>query len=184
MEEIKRIVKRCLKKLKYKINNDEIEKTYYNIFLTSVGINNGFFLNLFDYYVFINKNNFSNNQQFINYISDVFKELKTIKNIDFYIGKLKDNSYYKDTIYIYYKPKEKELFKIIKFIEKNKINDKYNKIIKNILKLLSYEPIIFNNFNNICEVIFKINNLNIFSYYINKKKLYKAYDKLLEIKKP
>ncbi len=44
MEEIKRIVDRCLKKLKYKINNDEIEKTYYNIFLTSVGINNGFFL--------------------------------------------------------------------------------------------------------------------------------------------
>ncbi len=51
------------------------------------------------------------------------------------------------------------------------------------MKLLSYEPIIFNNFNNICEIIFKINNLNIFSYYINKKKLYKAYDKLLEIKK-
>jgi hypothetical protein len=33
MEEIKRIVNKCLEKSKYKMNNNEIEKTYYNIFL-------------------------------------------------------------------------------------------------------------------------------------------------------
>jgi len=179
MDEIKKIINNCYKKLngsKLKIDKEII---FYNIYLVSNGIINGCFIPFYKYDI-PTELHLNNNNDIIDYITNVFKELKLINNIDFYIGKLRDSSYYNDTLYVYYKPKKEELFKYIKIIEnkKNKIN-----IYKNLAKILSYEILDNSKKNNNIIVKFIINNKSFYAYYTTKYKLYKSYDKLLEIKK-
>jgi hypothetical protein len=124
MEQIIKIVDKCTDKLnKFQLNKntknsilyDKLSfnrETYYHIFLTSEGVRNGTYLEL--RYKNLLSNNDNDN---VTFLEDIFKELREINNIDFYIGKLYDNSKYKDTVYVYYKPRKTKLFKIIKFIE-------------------------------------------------------------------
>jgi hypothetical protein len=121
MEQIKEILNKCFKKLQsdYNMEYDEIRQTYYNIYLTSLGVRNGTYVEIFKFgtlYDFLNKNKLSE-KDYINYITNIFKELREIKNIDFYIGKIYDGSKFRDTLYVYYKPRKNKLFKIIKVIE-------------------------------------------------------------------
>ena len=85
-----------------------------------MGVRNGTYVEIFKFgtlYNFLNKNKLSE-KDYINYITNIFKELREIKNIDFYIGKIYDPlANFRDTLYVYYKPRKNKLFKIIKVIE-------------------------------------------------------------------
>ena len=120
--EYKEILNKCLEKLKndYVMDNDEVRKTYYSIYLTSLCVRNGTYVEIFKFgtlYDFLDKKKFLSENDYIKYISNIFKELKEIENIDFYIGKLYDTSWFKYTLYVYYKPRKNKLLKIIKVIE-------------------------------------------------------------------
>ena len=187
MEQIIEIFNNCLTKLK-KINNrygmleDYIKEAYYSIYLTSLGIRNGTYLEIGHCRKIKKEDN--------NLVKDyynAFKELRKIKNIDFYVGKLYDCSNYRSTVYIYYKPRKVELFKIIKKIE---AIDRYNKeqmykIHNYIAKLLSYEVVDYKHTSNFIVIDFRLikNNFEIMGYYTTKNKLSKAFEKLQEINK-
>ena len=113
MEQIKEKLNKCLEKLKndYVMNNDEVRETYYSIYLTSLGVRNGTYVE-----IYTPKNSLSE-KDYIKNMTNIFKDLRKIKNIDFYIGKLYDSSKFRDTLYVYYKPRKNKLFKIIKVIE-------------------------------------------------------------------
>jgi hypothetical protein len=205
MEQIIKIVDKCTDKLnKFQLNyhtkdtknsKDSIlydkfsfnRETYYHIFLTSEGVRNGTYLEL------CYKNLLSNNDNDnVTFLEDIFKELREINNIDFYIGKLYDNSKYKDTVYVYYKPRKTKLFKIIKFIEDfdrklcNQENIKFeNKLHSNIAKLLSYPIVNYNKTDDFISIDFRLYNDSfvITSYYITKNQLQKAYDNMILINK-
>jgi hypothetical protein len=187
MEQIIEIFNNCLTKLK-KINNrygmleDYIKEAYYSIYLTSLGIRNGTYLEIGHCRKIKEEDN--------NLVKDyynAFKELRKIKNIDFYVGKLYDCSNYRSTVYIYYKPRKIKLFKIIKKIE---AIDRYNKeqmykIHNYIAKLLSYEVVDYKHTSNFIVIEFRLikNNFEIMGYYTTKNKLSKAFEKLQEINK-
>ena len=196
MEQIIEIFDKCLTKLK-KINNrygmleedlyinrdDLIKEAYYSIYLTSLGIRNGTYLEIDKF----KKRNEDKDRNIVKDYNNAFKALKKIKNIDFYVGKLYDASLYRDTIYIYYKPRKVELFKIIKKIE---AIDRYNKeqmykIHNYIAKLLSYEVVDYKHTSNFIVIEFRLikNNFEIMGYYTTKNKLSKAFEKLQEINK-
>ena len=196
MEYIKEILNKCLEKLKndYVMDNDVIKGTYYSIYLTSLGVRNGTYVEIFKFgtlYDFLDKKKFLSENDYIKYISNIFKELKEIENIDFYIGKLYDGSRFKDTLYVYYKPRKNKLFKIIKVIENYdrklilKNPGKNNKLHSNIAKLLSYEIVDYNNTNNFITIDYKLTSdgFSIMGYYITKNQLAKAYDKMVKINK-
>ena len=177
----------------YVMDNDEVRKTYYSIYLTSLGVRNGTYVEIFNgtLYDFLDKKKFLSENDYIKYISNIFKELKEIENIDFYIGKLYDASWFKDTLYVYYKPRKNKLFKIIKVIENYdrklilKNPGKNNKLHSNIAKLLSYEIVDYNNTNNFITIDYKLTSdgFSIMGYYITKNQLAKAYDKMVKINK-
>jgi hypothetical protein len=187
MEQIIEIFNNCLTKLK-KINNrygmleDYIQEAYYSIYLTSLGIRNGTYLEIGHCRKIKEEDN--------NLVKDyynAFKELRKIKNIDFYVGKLYDCSNYRSTVYIYYKPRKIKLFKIIKKIE---AIDRYNKeqmykIHNYIAKLLSYEVVDYKHTSNFIIIEFRLtkNNFEIMGYYTTKNKLSKAFEKLQKINK-
>lgn len=124
-------------------------------------------------------------------MTNIFKDLRKIKNIDFYIGKLYDSSKFRDTLYVYYKPRKNKLFKIIKVIEnydRKLIFEKpstENILHSNIAKLLSYEIVDFNDDINFISIYFKLTSdgFTIMGYYIAKNQLAKAYDKMVKINK-
>lgn len=197
MEQIKSIIDKALYELKDFIilDENEIIETYYNIYLTSLGIRNGTYVEIHDFDMerkLIEKFNMKNENDYIDFISNVFKGLKEIKNIDFYIGKLYDASRFRDTLYVYYKPRKNKLFKIINFIEKI---DRYNEKTRNILNykialLLSYEPIknYLDVWDNLISVDFTLTDgskLSIISYWIlpTEKMLMNTYKKLVKINK-
>ena len=176
------------------MDNDVIKETYYSIYLTSLGVRNGTYVEIFKFgtlYDFLDKKKFLSENDYIKYISNIFKELKEIENIDFYIGKLYDASWFKDTLYVYYKPRKNKLFKIIKVIENYdrklilKNPGKNNKLHSNIAKLLSYEIVDYNNTNNFITIDYKLTSdgFSIMGYYITKNQLAKAYDKMVKINK-
>ena len=178
----------------YVMDNDVIKETYYSIYLTSLGDRNGTYVEIFKFgtlYDFLDKKKFLSENDYIKYISNIFKELKEIENIDFYIGKLYDASWFKDTLYVYYKPRKNKLFKIIKVIENYdrklilKNPGKNNKLHSNIAKLLSYEIVDYNNTNNFITIDYKLTSdgFSIMGYYITKNQLAKAYDKMVKINK-
>ena len=178
----------------YVMDNDVIKETYYSIYLTSLGVRNGTYVEIFKFgtlYDFLDKKKFLSENDYIKYISNIFKELKEIENIDFYIGKLYDASWFKDTLYVYYKPRKNKLFKIIKVIENYdrklilKNPGKNNKLHSNIAKLLSYEIVDYNNTNNFITIDYKLTSdgFSIMGYYITKNQLAKAYDKMVKINK-
>ena len=186
MEKIKEILDKCLEKMK---DDDYIKgykyhrETYYNIYLTSLGVRNGTYVEL-SYYSTLSENDY------IKYITNIFKELREIENIDFYIGKLYDSSKFRDTLYVYYKPRKNKLFKIIKVVENYDRNLilKYknnNKLHTNIAKLLSYEIVDYNNTNKFITIDFKLTSdgFAIMGYYTTKNQLAKAYDKMVKINK-
>ena len=196
MNHIKEILNKCLEKLKndYVMDNDEVRKTYYSIYLTSLGVRNGTYVEIFKFgtlYDFLDKKKFLSENDYIKYISNIFKDLRKIKNIDFYIGKLYDSSKFRDTLYVYYKPRKNKLFKIIKVIENYdrklilKNPGKNNKLHSNIAKLLSYEIVDYNNTNNFITIDYKLTSdgFSIMGYYITKNQLAKAYDKMVKINK-
>ena len=186
MEKIKEILNKCLEKMK---DDDYIKgyqyhrETYYNIYLTSLGVRNGTYVEL-SYYSTLSENDY------IKYITNIFKELREIENIDFYIGKLYDSSKFRDTLYVYYKPRKNKLFKIIKVVEnynRNLIgrNKSNNKLHSNIAKLLSYEIVDYNNTDKFISIDFKLTSdgFSIMGYYTTKNQLGKAYDKMVKINK-
>ena len=196
MEKIKEILDKCLKKIKadYEMEYDEIRQTYYSIYLTSLGVRNGTYIEIFKFGTlsdFLDKKKFLSENNYIEYITNIFKELKEINNIDFYIGKLYDSSKFRDTLYVYYKPRKNKLFKIIKVIENYdrklilKNPGKNNKLHSNIAKLLSYEIVDYNNTNNFITIDYKLTSdgFSIMGYYITKNQLAKAYDKMVKINK-
>jgi len=198
MEQIIEIFDKCLIKLK-KINNrygmleedlyinrdDLIKEAYYNIYLTSLGIRNGTYLEIDKF----KKRNEDKDRNLVKDYNNAFKELRKIKNIDFYVGKLYDCSNYRDTIYIYYKPRKVKLFKIIKKIEAidryNYNNELMYKIHNYIAKLLSYEVVDYKHTERFITIQFRLtkNNFEIMGYYTTKNKLLKAFEKLQEINK-
>ena len=187
MEQIIEIFNNCLTKLK-KINNrygmleDYIKEAYYSIYLTSLGIRNGTYLETGHC-----RKIKEEDRNLVKDYNNAFKELRKIKNIDFYVGKLYDCSNYRSTVYIYYKPRKVELFKIIKKIE---AIDRYNKeqmykIHNYIAKLLSYEVVDYKHTERFITIQFRLikNNFEIMGYYTTKNKLSKAFEKLQEINK-
>jgi len=190
MEEIIKIVDNCLKKLEkdYKMDKEDIITTYYNIYLTSLGIRNGTYIEIFKFgklEKFIKSKKIKNEYEFIKYITNIFDDLKKIKNINLYVGKLYDSSFFRDTLYIYYEPNKQKIFKVIKQVEAIDRNKKkeVNKLQSKIAFLLGYEPINYSNIENFINICFKSNNICIFSYYITKNKLNKTYERLLKIQK-
>ena len=203
MNHIKEILNKCIEKLKndYKMRTgneyyigDEVRKTYYSIYLTSLGVRNGTYVEIFKFgtlYDLLDKKKFLSENDYIKYISNIFKDLRKIKNIDFYIGKLYDSSKFRDTLYVYYKPRKNKLFKIIKVIEnydRKLIFEKpstENKLHSNIAKLLSYEIVDYNDDINFITIRFKLTSdgFSIMGYYIAKNQLAKAYDKMVKINK-
>ena len=196
MEKIKEILDKCLKKIKadYEMEYDEIRQTYYSIYLTSLGVRNGTYIEIFNFGTlsdFLDKKKFLSENNYIEYITNIFKELKEINNIDFYIGKLYDSSKFRDTLYVYYKPRKNKLFKIIKVIEnydRKLIFEKpstENILHSNIAKLLSYEIVDYNNTDKFITIDYKLTSdgFSIMGYYITKNQLAKAYDKMVKINK-
>ena len=196
MEKIKEILDKCLKKIKadYEMEYDEIRQTYYSIYLTSLGVRNGTYIEIFNFGTlsdFLDKKKFLSENNYIEYITNIFKELKEINNIDFYIGKLYDSSKFRDTLYVYYKPRKNKLFKIIKVVENYdrnlilKYKNNNNKLHSNIAKLLSYEIVDYNNTNKFITIDFKLTSdgFAIMGYYTTKNQLAKAYDKMVKINK-
>lgn len=185
----KKIVNRCIDKLdNIPKNTPLIRETYYHIYLTSQGVRNGTYLEITSF----NSDIYKNEKEYVKYLEETFKELKEIKNIDFYVGKLYDNSRFRDTVYVYYKPRKTKLFKIIKLIEdfdRNKIRQEtikeVNKLHSNIAKLLSYEIVNYNKTDDFITINFKLSNdgFIIDGYYITKNQLQKAYDKMIKINK-
>ena len=178
----------------YVMDNDEVRKTYYSIYLTSLGVRNGTYVEIFKFgtlYDFLDKKKFLSEKDYIKNMTNIFKDLRKIKNIDFYIGKLYDSSKFRDTLYVYYKPRKNKLFKIIKVIENYdrklilKNPGKNNKLHSNIAKLLSYEIVDYNNTNNFITIDYKLTSdgFSIMGYYITKNQLAKAYDKMVKINK-
>ena len=53
MEQIKEILNKCFKKLQsdYNMEHDKIRETYYNIYLTSLGVRNGTYVEIFNGYI-------------------------------------------------------------------------------------------------------------------------------------
>jgi hypothetical protein len=194
MEYIKEILNKCIEKIKddYKMRTgneyyigDEVRITYYSIYLTSLGVRNGT-------YVEIYRPTYSlSEKDYIKNMTNIFKDLRKIKNIDFYIGKLYDSSKFRDTLYVYYKPRKNKLFKIIKVIEnydRKLIFEKpstENILHSNIAKLLSYEIVDYNDDINFITIRFKLTSdgFSIMGYYIAKNQLAKAYDKMVKINK-
>ena len=186
MEYIKEILNKCLEKNKddYVIKNDPKE-TYYSIYLTSLGVRNGTYVE-----IYTPKNSLSE-KDYIKNMTNIFKDLRKIKNIDFYIGKLYDSSKFRDTLYVYYKPRKNKLFKIIKVIEnydRKLIFEKpstENILHSNIAKLLSYEIVDYNNTDKFITIYYKLTSdgFSIMGYYITKNQLAKTYDKMVKINK-
>ena len=186
MEYIKEILNKCLEKNKddYVIKNDPKE-TYYSIYLTSLGVRNGTYVE-----IYTPKNSLSE-KDYIKNMTNIFKDLRKIKNIDFYIGKLYDSSKFRDTLYVYYKPRKNKLFKIIKVIENYdrklifKKPSTKNKLHSNIAKLLSYEIVDYNNTDKFITIYYKLTSdgFSIMAYYTTKNQLAKAYDKMVKINK-
>jgi hypothetical protein len=188
MEQIIEIFNNCVKKLK-KINNhrygniDGDDETYYSIYLTSLGIRNGTYLETGQCRKIDEEDNI------VKDYNNAFEDLRKIKNIDFYVGKLYDCSKYRDTIYIYYKPRKVKLFKIIKKIEAidryNYNNELMYKIHNHIAKLLSYEVVNYRHSDRFILIQFRLtkNDSEIMGYYTTKDKLSKAFEKLQEINK-
>lgn len=187
MNHIKEILNKCLEKLKndYVMDNDEVRKTYYSIYLTSLGVRNGTYVEIYT------PKNILSEKDYIKNVTNIFKDLRKIKNIDFYIGKLYDSSKFRDTLYVYYKPRKNKLFKIIKVIEnydRKLIFEKpstENILHSNIAKLLSYEIVDYNDDINFITIYFKLTSdgFSIMGYYIAKNQLAKAYDKMVKINK-
>jgi hypothetical protein len=184
MEEIKRIVDKCIDKLdNIPKNTTLIREMYYQIYLTSQGVRNGTYLEI----TIKTCDIYKGEKEYVKYLEETFKELKEIKNIDFYVGKLYDCSKFRDTVYVYYKPRKTKLFKIIKLVEdfdRNKLRQE-NKLHSNIAKLLSYEIVNYNKTNDFISINFKLTNdgFIIDGYYITKNQLAKAYDKMIKINK-
>lgn len=190
MDKIKKVVDNCFKKLKkdYVMDPNDIRETYYDIYLTSKGVRNGTYLEIFKFgtlYDFLKKKNFNNENEYIEYLTEIFKELKELENIDFYIGKLFDGSDFKDTVYVYYKPRKTKLFKIIKIVEECNRTEKggRNKLQSNIARLLSYEIVKYPNYDDFIIIDFKLvkDGFSIMGYYTSKDQLWKAYDKMTKI---
>ena len=186
MEYIKEILNKCLEKNKddYVIKNDPKE-TYYSIYLTSLGVRNGTYVEIYRLTYSLSEKDYIKN------MTNIFKDLRKIKNIDFYIGKLYDSSKFRDTLYVYYKPRKNKLFKIIKVIEnydRKLIFEKpstENILHSNIAKLLSYEIVDYNNTDKFITIDYKLTSdgFSIMEYYITKNQLAKAYDKMVKINK-
>jgi len=193
MDNIKKIVNICADKLnknyKYKLDDKSLRSTYYDIYFTSVGVRNGTYLEIRAY----NSDIYNKSEkEYVKYLEETFKELREIKNIDFYIGKLYDNSKFRDTVYVYYKPRKTKLFKIIKLVEdfdrsnvKQETIKLENKLHSNIAKLLSYEIVNYNKTEDFIHIEFRLekDGFNIMSYYITKNKLQKAYERMKKINK-
>jgi len=191
MEQIIEIFDNCIKKLKI-INNSRYgmiggyynKETYYSIYLTSLGIRNGTYAEM-GHCRKINEEN----RNLVKDYNNAFKDLRKIKNIDFYVGKLYDCSNYRDTLYIYYKPRKIKLFKIIKKIEaidRYNYNDEFMyKMHNHIAKLLSYDVVDYKHTERFIAIGFRLikNNFKIMGYYTTKNKLPKAFEKLQEINK-
>ena len=194
MNHIKEILNKCIEKLKndYKMRTgneyyigDEVRETYYSIYLTSLGVRNGTYVEIYT------PKNILSEKDYIKNVTNIFKDLRKIKNIDFYIGKLYDSSKFRDTLYVYYKPRKNKLFKIIKVIENYdrklilKNPGKNNKLHSNIAKLLSYEIVDYNDDINFITIYFKLTSdgFSIMGYYIAKNQLAKAYEKMVKINK-
>jgi hypothetical protein len=189
MDEIKRIVDKCIDKLdNIPKNTTLIREMYYQIYLTSQGVRNGTYLET----TIKTCDIYKGEKEYVKYLEETFKELKEIKNIDFYVGKLYDCSKFRDTVYVYYKPRKTKLFKIIKLVEdfdRNKCRQETikeeNKLHSNIAKLLSYEIVNYNKTDDFISINFKLTNdgFIIDGYYITKNQLGKAYDKMIKINK-
>lgn len=194
MEYIKEILNKCIEKIKddYKMRTgneyyigDEVRETYYSIYLTSLGVRNGTYVEIYKLRYSLSEKDYIKN------MTNIFKDLRKIKNIDFYIGKLYDSSKFRDTLYVYYKPRKNKLFKIIKVIEnydRKLIFEKpstENILHSNIAKLLSYEIVDYNDDINFITIRFKLTSdgFSIMGYYIAKNQLAKAYDKMVKINK-
>jgi hypothetical protein len=189
MEEIKRIVDKCIDKLdNISKKTTLIREMYYQIYLTSQGVRNGTYLEI----TIKTCDIYKGEKEYVKYLEETFKELKEIKNIDFYVGKLYDCSKFRDTVYVYYKPRKTKLFKIIKLVEdfdRNKLRQETikeeNKLHSNIAKLLSYEIVNYNKTDDFISINFKLTNdgFIIDGYFITKNQLGKAYDKMIKINK-
>jgi hypothetical protein len=184
MEQIIEIFNNCVKKLnnRYEMLEDEIKQSYYSIYLTSLGIRNGTYIEIEKF-----KKERNEEDNIVKDYNNAFEDLRKIKNIDFYVGKLYDASHYRDTLYIYYKPRKIKLFKIIKKIEAIDRYDKKQiyKIHNHIAKLLSYEVVNYKHTERFITIEFRLtkNDFEIMGYYTTKDKLSKAFEKLQEINK-
>jgi len=188
MDNIKKVVNICADKLnknyKNKLDDKSLRRTYYDIYFTSVGVRNGTYLEITAY----NSDIYKSEKEYVKYLEETFKELREIKNIDFYIGKLYDNSKFRDTVYVYYKPRKTKLFKIIKLVEdfdRSNVKQETIKLHSNIAKLLSYEIVNYNKTEDFIHIEFRLekDGFNIMSYYITKNKLQKAYERMKKINK-
>ena len=157
-------------------NQKQKEIIYYNCYLVSNEIRNGFY------------------PEFFNNIDEkILNKIRNITNLDYIKCACYDKSKTKDTIYIYNKNKYNSIKKSIEFLNKTKRNDKNKlKIDRNIAKLLSYDKIKRDYDEGFDEtktlgLSFTINDyknntyLTIIEYQSYKSNLIKNYEKLQRI---
>lgn len=176
-EKIKKIIDEISLSSPVIINNQkQKEIIYYNCYLVSNEIRNGFY------------------PEFFNNIDEkILNKIRNITNLDYIKCACYDNSKNKDTIYIYNKNKYNSIKKSIEFLNKTKRNDKNKlKIDRNIAKLLSYDKIKRDYDEGFDEtktlgLSFTINDyknntdLTIIEYQSYKSNLIKNYEKLQRI---
>jgi hypothetical protein len=152
------------------------ELIYYNCYLVSYEIKNGFYPEIFR-----------------EVDEKKLKKIRKITNLDFIKCACYDNSIGKDTIYIYNKNKYKSVKKSIDYLNKTKItNTNVLKVQSNIANLLSYDKIkrdyneAFDGNKTLLLKFIIINykydtRVTILAYQSYKSKLIKNYEKLQKI---
>lgn len=160
-----------------------------NVYLTSKGIRTGTFVELYSLKIY---EKLKSEENYVRFINKSFTSILDIDNIGFIVGSFYDNSYKKDTVYVYNKKLVSSVKKDIKFLEDTSINNINKDILdpillkrhKKIAKLLSYDVIDYKDFILGTAILYDLNYIIYFkekmvgaipymSYLKNKKHIEK-----------
>lgn len=184
------------KELNVVYTQEETIEIYYTLLLVSYGIRHGTYIegNIESKYVEKTKRIYDfENKKFCDLIYRIFSKIKTIDNLDIYVGAIYDNSTNRDTIYIY--NKNNPFIGNIKKLENIKrtgINTPISNIHRYIAELLGYDVVKYKHFyddENALTVRYNIQDVdtgkfyNILSYISYKNRLVKNYEKLKNMNK-
>lgn len=180
------------KDLNIKYSKEETIKIYYTLLLVAYGIRNGTYIeSIYNGYEEKFGESYSfENKKFCDYVYRVFSKIKTIPNLDIYVGSIYDNSVIRDTIYVY--NKNNPFLGNIEKLENMNSKKHNDKLHKYIAELLGYDVVkyldIYNSDKsfNISYMLFDNNSgkyYEIMSYQSYKNKLISNYERLKSINK-